>query len=184
MSGRPKTNRVRDMSEKGGNHIVSKKVKKISCSLCKVEGHNKKTCPNIDRSRPNKLPIMVNMSKTTKGENVKKRTAEVASGSRTRMEGGDTHGSKVKRTKTTKGENVKKRTAEVASGSRTGMEGGDTQCTRESGTTQVTREMGNVVIPQVKRRKKSERIIMKKFATQVTGKNGEGNTSEKYVNLI
>ncbi|CAH1414773.1 unnamed protein product [Lactuca virosa] len=88
------------------------------------------------------------------GENVKKRTAEVASGSRTGMDGGDTHGSRVKRTKTTKGENVKKRTAEEASGSRTRMECGDTQGTRESGTTQVTRVRGNVVIPQLKRRKK------------------------------
>ncbi|CAH1437918.1 unnamed protein product [Lactuca virosa] len=176
MLGRPKTKRVRDVSEKGGNHRVSKKGEKISCSLCKVEGHNNKTCPNVDRSRPNKLPTRVNMSKTTKGENVKKMTAEVASGSRTGMEGGDTHGSR--------GENVKKRIAEVASGSRTRMEGGDTQGTRESGTTHVTRERGNVVIPQVKRRKKSEGIIKKKLSTQVTGKNGEGNTSEKPVNLM
>ena len=66
MPGRPKTKGVRDVSEKGGNHIVSKKGKKISCSLCKVEGHNKKTCPNVDRSRPNKLPTRVNRSNTTK----------------------------------------------------------------------------------------------------------------------
>ncbi|CAH1445608.1 unnamed protein product [Lactuca virosa] len=148
MPGRPKTKRVRDVSEKGGNHRVSKKGQKISCSLCKVEGHNKKTCPNVDRSRPNKLPTRVN--RTTK-----KRTAKVASGSRTGMEGGDTHGSRVKTTKSTKCENVKKMTAEVASGSRTGMEGRDTQGTTESGTTQVTRERGNFVIPQVKKRKKS-----------------------------
>ncbi|CAH1443587.1 unnamed protein product [Lactuca virosa] len=118
------------------------------------------------------------------GENVKKMTVKVASGSRTGMDGGDTHASRVKKTKTTKGENVKKRTAEEASGSRTRMECGDTQGTRESGTTQVTRQRGNVVIPQLKRRKKSERIIKKKLATQVIGKDGEGSTSEKPVNLM
>ncbi|CAH1453076.1 unnamed protein product [Lactuca virosa] len=120
----------------------------------------------------------------TKGEHVKKRAAEVASGSRTGMDGGDTHASRFKRTKTTKGENVKKMTVDEASGSRTEMECGDTQCTRESGTTQVTREKGNVVIPQFKRRKKSERIIKKILGTQVIGKDGEGNTSEKPVNLM
>ncbi|CAI9286313.1 unnamed protein product [Lactuca saligna] len=102
MHGRPKTKKVRDVSENGGKHKVSKKGKKISCSLCKMEGHNKKTCPNIDRSRPKKLPTMVNRTKAPKGENMKKRTVEVASSSRTGMDGGDTHGSRVKRNKTTK----------------------------------------------------------------------------------
>ncbi|CAI9276565.1 unnamed protein product [Lactuca saligna] len=84
MPSMPKTKRFRDVSEKGGNHRVSKKGKKISCSWCKVEGHNKKTCPTLDRPRPRKLP--------TKGENVKKMTIEVGSGSSTRMEGRDTQG--------------------------------------------------------------------------------------------
>ncbi|CAH1444530.1 unnamed protein product [Lactuca virosa] len=126
MPGRQKTKRVRDVSEKGGKHRVSKKGKKISCSLCKVEGYNKKTCPNVDRSRPNKLTTRVNRTKAPKGENVKKMSVEVASGSRTGMDGRDTHGSRVKRTKTTKGENVKKMVVEVASGSRTRMKCGDT----------------------------------------------------------
>ncbi|CAI9260825.1 unnamed protein product [Lactuca saligna] len=184
MPGKPNTKRVRDVSEKSGKHRVSKKGKKISCSLCKVEGHNKKTCPNVDRSRPNKLPTRVNTTKAPKGENVKKRNAKVATGSRTGMDGGYTHGNRVKRTKTTKGENVKKKTAEEASGSRIGMECEDRQGTRESGTTQVTRERGNVVIPRFKRMKNSERIIKKKLATQVIGKDGEGSTSEKPVNLM
>ncbi|CAI9302235.1 unnamed protein product [Lactuca saligna] len=106
-------------------------------------------------------------------QKVEKRIAEVASGNGTRMEGGDTHG-----------ENVKKRTAEVGNGSWTRMEGGDSQCTKESGTTQVTRERGNVVLPHVKRRKRSEMIIKKKLTTQIIGKNGEGNTLEKPVNLM
>ncbi|CAI9303710.1 unnamed protein product [Lactuca saligna] len=125
IHGRKKTKRVRDVSKKGGKHRVSKKGNKISCSLCKVEGHNKKTRPNVDRSRPNKLPTRVNRTKAPKGENVKKRSAEVASGSRIGMDGRDTHGSRVKRTKTTKGENVKKMIIEVASGSRTRMKCGD-----------------------------------------------------------
>ncbi|CAH1422469.1 unnamed protein product [Lactuca virosa] len=116
-------------------------------------------------------------------QNVEKMTTEVTSGSGIRMEGRDTQGIRVKRTKTTKGQNVKKRTAKVASGSRTGMEGGDTQGTSESGTTKVTRERGNVVLPHVKRRKKNERTIKKKLATQVIGKNREGNISEKPINL-
>ncbi|CAH1430657.1 unnamed protein product [Lactuca virosa] len=171
------------MIEKGGKHRVSKKGKKISCSLCKVEGHNKKTFPTLDRPTPRKLPTRVNMTKTKKTQNMEKRTVEVASRSATGMEGGDTQGSMVKRTKTTKGENMKKRIVEVASRRRTRMEGGDIQGIRESETTQVTRERSNVLLTQVKRRKKSERIIKKKLATQVIRKNLEGKTSEKPVNL-
>ena len=58
MPGRPKTKRVRSASEKLGKHKVCKVGKKVSCGICKGEGHNKRSCPTIvTQPRRKKLPV-------------------------------------------------------------------------------------------------------------------------------
>ena len=51
MAGRPKVNRRKDSSEKPTRYIVSKVGKKIMCSVCKQVGHNKVTCPQVEKPK-------------------------------------------------------------------------------------------------------------------------------------
>ena len=51
IPGIPKVNRRKDPSEKTTRHIVSKVGKKILYSLCKQVGHNKVTCPQVDKPK-------------------------------------------------------------------------------------------------------------------------------------
>lgn len=49
MLGRPTIKRIRDASKRHGKHNVSKVGKKITCGICKQEGHNKSTCSQVER---------------------------------------------------------------------------------------------------------------------------------------
>ncbi|CAH1436434.1 unnamed protein product [Lactuca virosa] len=75
MPGRPKVNRRKDPREKTTRHTMSKVGKKILCSVCKQVGHNKATCPKVEK--PKKLKVKRKRS-TTKGGN-----EEEGSGSKT-----------------------------------------------------------------------------------------------------
>ena len=45
MPGRPTVKRRRDASERNGSHTVPRTGKKVTCSICKQQGHNKSSCP-------------------------------------------------------------------------------------------------------------------------------------------
>ncbi|XP_023754652.2 uncharacterized protein LOC111903098 [Lactuca sativa] len=134
MPGRPKVNRKKDLGEKSTRHTVSKVGKKILCSVCKQVGHNKATCPKVEK--PKKLKVKRKRS-TTKGGN-----EEEGSGSKT------TVGRKQKQSQVGN--------EEEGSGSKTTV---------------------------ARKRKQSEKIIKKKLAKRVEGKNGEGNSGDNPFNI-
>ena len=61
IPGRPKVNRRNDPSERSIRHIVSKVGRKILCNVCKQVGHNKVTCPYVEKPKqvykPKKLKV-------------------------------------------------------------------------------------------------------------------------------
>lgn len=66
MLGRPTTKRKIYVNGRGEKHGVSKVGKKVACSICNEVGHNKKTCPTIDR--PIKLKVNRAIEKNTRQE--------------------------------------------------------------------------------------------------------------------
>ncbi|XP_023770486.1 uncharacterized protein LOC111919104 [Lactuca sativa] len=61
MPGRPKVNRGRDVSEKLPRHTVSKAGKIILCSVCRQSGHNKVTCPKVERPHAERSRVQRSM---------------------------------------------------------------------------------------------------------------------------
>ncbi|CAH1430921.1 unnamed protein product [Lactuca virosa] len=155
IPGRPNIKRKRDNTEVSGSHRVSKSGKKIVCGVCKKAGHNKSTCDAVSKTQKSK---------------VKKRKAEGE---------GETSALKKVKGQVQKGNGVNKGKGEDKRGSGIGFKTGQGEC----GSTSVVNKKNGTKEGTVKLRKKSGRIIKKKLAKKVEGKNGEGDTSTKPMDL-
>ncbi|CAH1432952.1 unnamed protein product [Lactuca virosa] len=165
MPGRPSIKRKRGSTEDSGSHRVSKSGKKIVCGVCKKASHNKSTCDAV--------------SKTQKSKVIKRKAEGKGETSALKKVKGEASALKKGKGQVQRGNGVNKGKGEGEGGSGIGFKTG--QC--EYGSTSVVNKKNGTKEGTVKLRKNSERIIKKKLTKKVEGKNGEGDTSTKPMDL-
>lgn len=181
MPGRPTVNRRKDVTEKVGKHRVSKVGKKMSCSICHEPGHNKARCPklpnpakqNVKRARTmpgNQVPVEGN------GDNeVPMATEDVPMPPEFPMPTEDV--------------TIQCDDAPVPSQTDVSSQSQHVPMTSQSEDVPLSHLMHDsrfgckVKKEKMDKIRKSERIVKKKLAMNVIGKNGEGNSVAKPVTL-
>ncbi|KAL4559625.1 hypothetical protein LXL04_031768 [Taraxacum kok-saghyz] len=163
MPGRPAVKRKRGQSENVGKHRVSKMGKSVGCGACHIPGHNRTTCPNTN-STPSKLGVK--RAKRTNNNQEEGSTQE-----------------------TVAEEAAQEAVAEEVAQETVAKDPAQEELAQEPVAEEPAQEEPPQAAapiarpPRVRTRRPSERIIKKKLARSVIGKNGEGNSSGKPVEL-